>query len=114
MTEIVTSGSMRGGENGAMVQPIRARSWKQRILTRFDLPPPRREAQERRRARPRPTILSPRYGNCFDELRCFPGTSTPDGPAVGTLVLPQRLGEAVVNVDVMAPGELPLRAWLSS
>lgn len=50
------------------------------------------------------TILSPRYGNWFAEQLAFPGSSTPDGPAVATLVLQNRTHLAVVQLDVIGVG----------
>ena len=81
-----------------------------------------RLAQERWKARSRPespmsalgvdvarggrdqTLLAPRYGNWFGELQAFPGSSTPDGPAVATLVMQCRTHSAVVQVDVIGVG----------
>jgi hypothetical protein len=50
------------------------------------------------------TILAPRYGNWFDELQEFPGSDTPDGQAVATLVLQARRNKATANVDVIGVG----------
>ncbi len=50
------------------------------------------------------TILAPRYGNWFDQVLTFPGSSTPDGPAVATLVLQNRTGNAMVQLDVIGVG----------
>jgi hypothetical protein len=50
------------------------------------------------------TVLATRYGAWFDELRSYPGTSTPDGPAVAALVLANRRDRAVINVDVVGVG----------
>jgi hypothetical protein len=81
-----------------------------------------RLAQERWKAAPRPdlpmtamgvdvarggddkTVLAMRHGAWFDELRSYPGTSTPDGPAVAALVLANRRGKAIINVDVVGVG----------
>jgi hypothetical protein len=51
------------------------------------------------------TILSPRYDNWFGEQLCYPGASTPDGPAVAALVI-QALGgqKPAINVDVIGVG----------
>ena len=80
------------------------------------------QAQERWKARTKPdvamtaigvdvarggrdqTILAPRFGNWFDELLTFPGASTPDGPAVATLVMQHRTHQAMVQVDVIGVG----------
>ena len=50
------------------------------------------------------TILAPRFGNWFAELLTFPGASTPNGPAVATLVLQHRTHLARVQVDVIGVG----------
>lgn len=50
------------------------------------------------------TILAARYGNWFAELLTFPGSSTPDGPAVATLALQHRTHQARVQVDVIGVG----------
>jgi hypothetical protein len=81
-----------------------------------------RAAQERWLAAPRPdgpmtamgvdvarggddkTVLAMRYGHWVDELRTYPGTSTPDGPAVAGLVLAARRDGAAINVDVIGVG----------
>jgi len=52
------------------------------------------------------TVLAPRYDNWFDELQEYPGSSTPDGPSVATLVV-GLIGEdkdAQLNVDVIGVG----------
>src|SRR5438270_800746 len=41
MTEMVPSGLMRGAEDGVMVTPTRARSWKRRTQPRCACTPPR-------------------------------------------------------------------------
>jgi hypothetical protein len=81
-----------------------------------------RLAQERWAAAPRPgppmtamgvdvarggddrTVLAMRYGNWIDELRTYPGASTPDGPAVAALALVDRRDKATINVDVVGVG----------
>ena len=50
------------------------------------------------------TVLAPRYGNWFDKLQKFPGSDTPDGPAVATLAIQARRDKATVNVDVIGVG----------
>jgi len=50
------------------------------------------------------TVIAMRYGNWIDELRPYPGASTPDGPAVAALVLSHRRDKAVINVDVVGVG----------
>ncbi|MDR2560501.1 MAG: hypothetical protein LBC63_01855 [Holophagales bacterium] len=81
-----------------------------------------RAAQERWKNAPRPdlpmaamgvdvargggdmTVLAMRHGNWVDELRCFPGASTPDGQAVAAMVLANMRGGATINVDVVGVG----------
>jgi hypothetical protein len=81
-----------------------------------------RLAQERWAAAPRPdlpmtamgvdvarggddrTVLAVRHGAWIDELRAYPGQTTPDGPAVAALVRAHRRDKAVVNVDVVGVG----------
>ena len=50
------------------------------------------------------TVIAMRYENWIDELRAYPGASTPDGPAIATLVLQHRRDRASVNVDVIGVG----------
>ena len=52
------------------------------------------------------TILTPRHDNWFGEQLCYPGASTPDGPAVATLVIKALNGSttARANVDVIGVG----------
>jgi len=50
------------------------------------------------------TVLAMRYGAWLDELKTYPGTSTPDGPAVAALVLANRRDKATINVDVIGVG----------
>ncbi len=51
------------------------------------------------------TVLAPRHGPWFGELRKYPGSSTPDGPGVAALVV-MEIGDsgAVANVDVIGVG----------
>ena len=53
------------------------------------------------------TIISKRYGNWFDELSCFPGTETPDGPTTAGLIINQRRDKAPVHIDVIGWGSSP-------
>jgi hypothetical protein len=53
------------------------------------------------------TILSPRHGTWFDDLKCFAGASTPDGPAVLGHVMQARRDRAVVHIDVVGVGASP-------
>lgn len=53
------------------------------------------------------TILSARHGTWFDDLKCFSGASTPDGPAVLGHVMQTRRDRAVVHIDVVGVGASP-------
>lgn len=82
-------------------------------------------AFNRWRERPRPTIpmdamgvdvarggkdkttIACRYGNWLDELKRYPGSSTPDGQAVAGLVLSARKDKARVQIDVIGVGSSP-------
>jgi hypothetical protein len=50
------------------------------------------------------TVLSPRYENWFGEQLVYPGSSTPDGPAVTQLVINAVRGRPTINVDVIGVG----------
>jgi hypothetical protein len=50
------------------------------------------------------TVLMRRHGPWFDEPLIYPGTSTPDGPAVASLVLVNLRDAAPVQVDVIGVG----------
>lgn len=50
------------------------------------------------------TVLTPRYGNWCGEQLVYPGTSTPDGPAVTRLVINAMRGNPAINVDVIGVG----------
>jgi hypothetical protein len=50
------------------------------------------------------TVIAKRYGNWFDELACYPGSQTPDGPAVAALVVQILRDRAPVHVDVIGIG----------
>lgn len=56
------------------------------------------------------TILSPRFDNWFAPQIAAPGKSTPDGPAVATLVVGHRTHNAIVNIDVIGVGTSPYDA----
>lgn len=53
------------------------------------------------------TIISPRHGNWFAELVCYPGTETPDGPVTAGLVIKERRDKAPVHIDVVGWGSSP-------
>lgn len=50
------------------------------------------------------TVLAMRYGYWLDELISYPGTSTPDGPAVAGLALGHNKDGATIYVDVVGVG----------
>lgn len=50
------------------------------------------------------TIISRRHGGWFDTLLTYPGSSTPDGPAVCALVIINLRDAAPVHVDVIGIG----------
>ena len=50
------------------------------------------------------TILSRRHGNWYDELLVYPGKSTPDGPAVASLVVAYLRDGAPLHVDIIGVG----------
>ncbi|WP_197737296.1 terminase large subunit domain-containing protein [Aquicella siphonis] len=50
------------------------------------------------------TVLTPRYGNYFGEQHVYPGTATPDGPAVAALVLERIEYCTFINIDVIGCG----------
>lgn len=50
------------------------------------------------------TVIALRYGNYYAPLRRYPGASTPDGKAVGRLVLQALAPDASINVDVIGVG----------
>jgi hypothetical protein len=50
------------------------------------------------------TVIARRYGHWFDELQCFPGTVTPNGPAVAALAIQFARDGAPIHVDVIGVG----------
>jgi hypothetical protein len=50
------------------------------------------------------TVIAKRYGGWFDVPIAYPGVMTQDGPRVAALVINQREGEPVINVDVIGIG----------
>jgi len=50
------------------------------------------------------TVISKRYGGWFEELQCYPGAQTPDGPAVAALVVQVLKDKAPVHIDVIGIG----------
>lgn len=53
------------------------------------------------------TVLAPRHGMWFDEPRAYPGSDTPDGPAVAGLTIGALRDHAVVHIDVIGVGASP-------
>lgn len=50
------------------------------------------------------TVISARHDNWFAELVAYPGSSTPDGPRAGALVVQHHSGSAEIKVDVIGVG----------
>lgn len=50
------------------------------------------------------TIIARRHGTWFDELLCYPGKDTPDGPSVAGLVVTSRRDIAPVHIDIIGVG----------
>ena len=50
------------------------------------------------------TVISPRHGTWFAPLLTYPGSATPDGKSVATLVLAAAQGQPLVQVDVIGVG----------
>lgn len=53
------------------------------------------------------TVISRRHGAWFDELLAYPGTQTPDGPAVSGLVIANARDSAPIHIDVIGVGSSP-------
>ena len=53
------------------------------------------------------TIISRRHGNWFDKLLTYPGSETPDGPIVASLVIAARRDKSPVHIDVVGWGSSP-------
>lgn len=53
------------------------------------------------------TVIAPRYGNYIDTLLKYPGKSTPDGPAVASLIQRALEPGAIALIDVCAIGSSP-------
>ena len=53
------------------------------------------------------TVISKRHGNWFDELKKYPGSTTPDGPMVAGLVINERRDKAPVHIDIIGVGGSP-------
>lgn len=53
------------------------------------------------------TALAPRWGTYFGEIDEFPGSATPDGPAVRDLIIPRIGPRTRVNVDIVGIGSSP-------
>ena len=50
------------------------------------------------------TVIAPRYGHTIGPLSKFPGSSTPDGQSVTQLVINAKIGDPIVNMDVIGIG----------
>ena len=53
------------------------------------------------------TVIAARHGNWFDELKVYPGSETPNGPAVAGLVVACLRNRAPVHIDVIGVGSSP-------
>jgi hypothetical protein len=53
------------------------------------------------------SILSRRHGMWFDEFLAYPGTETPDGPALAGLVVANLRDGAPIHIDVIGVGASP-------
>lgn len=53
------------------------------------------------------TVIARRHEHWFDELLCYPGTDTPDGPTVAGLVLGALRNRAPIHIDVIGVGSSP-------
>lgn len=50
------------------------------------------------------TVLARRHDYWYDELLCFPGSATPNGPVTASLVTANLRGRAHAAIDVVGPG----------
>ena len=53
------------------------------------------------------TVISRRHDMWFDELLCYPGTETPDGPKVAGLAISAVRNRAPIHLDVIGVGSSP-------
>lgn len=53
------------------------------------------------------TVIARRHGTWFDELVCYPGKETPDGPTILAHILTARRDQAPVHIDVIGVGSSP-------
>lgn len=53
------------------------------------------------------TTIARRHGEWFDKPLTYPGTATPDGPAVRGLVIGALRDQAVIHIDVIGVGSSP-------
>lgn len=53
------------------------------------------------------TILSRRHGQWYDELLCYPGSATPDGPTTAGLCIAAMRDSAPIHLDVIGVGSSP-------
>src|SRR6476469_3398066 len=53
------------------------------------------------------TTIARRHGNWFDRTLIYPGTQTPDGPAVAGLTISAMRDNAPIHIDVIGVGASP-------
>ena len=53
------------------------------------------------------TVIARRHGMWFDEALTYPGTQTPDGPKVASLVIAAKRNRAPIHIDVIGVGASP-------
>ncbi|KAG0022761.1 hypothetical protein BGZ81_008382, partial [Podila clonocystis] len=53
------------------------------------------------------TVIARRHGPWFDVLLAYPGSQTPDGPAVAGLVVAAARDHASIHIDVIGVGSAP-------
>lgn len=53
------------------------------------------------------TVIAPRHGTWFDDLKAYKGINVMDGPAVASKVIALRRDNAVVHIDIVGVGTSP-------
>ncbi|MGP8153382.1 MAG: terminase [Smithella sp.] len=53
------------------------------------------------------TIIAPRYGTWFDQLKTFPGSDTPNGQIVAGLIISVVRDSAPIHIDIISVGGSP-------
>lgn len=53
------------------------------------------------------TVVSRRHGAWYDQLLCYPGTATPDGPSAAAVAMAAARDGAPIHVDVIGCGTSP-------